>query len=495
MKNNLIAVLSFFAFAGTAYALPYYQQTAGLVPGLTDTYYVGTSTIEYQGIYTKNLVISGTCTGCSSSTIGTGTTGQFPYYAAGGTALTATSSLFLSTSGNVGIGTSTPSYLLDVAGYINTDAYSGYKQGGTTTFYSTTTSNSLYIGQSAGAGFLATASGVSTSGNIAIGFQALNSATSSTQNTAIGYQAELGNTVSGSGIAIQNTAVGYQALHGITIGAANVAIGDAALFSDTSGSQNTAFGHQTLQANTTGIRNMGIGYQALNANIGGGRNTAVGYQAGAGSTASDNTFIGYSSGQSLTAGSGNIFIGQGVDAPVVTGNQQLNIGNVIYGTNIYDVSNVLSSTPVNGKVGIGTTTPYAYLSVQVGGDYGSRAASTVFAIGSSTAGAATTTLFSIDSNGHKTTGGASPTCGAGCASVTGDDQTFRAITGTGVTAVTVNFSQTYTNTPVCISSDESGGTTVSDASSSPSSVTMNLSASLTTKSIGVICQISRNFTF
>lgn len=102
--------------------------------------------------------------------------------------------------------------------------------------------------------------------------------------------------------------------------------------------------------------------------------------------------------------------------------------------------------------------------------------------------------FQIDRYGHKITGGQKPTCGAGCSSVVGDDQTFRTITGTGVTAVTVNFAHTYTNTPVCIASDESGGTTVSDASSTPATVVLNLSASLTTKSIGVVCQISNNFT-
>ena len=47
-----------------------------------------------------------------------GTTGQFPYYAANGTALTATSSLFLATSGNVGIGTVAPSAQLHTTGSV-----------------------------------------------------------------------------------------------------------------------------------------------------------------------------------------------------------------------------------------------------------------------------------------------------------------------------------------------------------------------------------------
>lgn len=55
--------------------------------------------------------IAGTCIGSGgggSGTVGAGTTGQFPYYAANGTTLTATSSIFLATTGNVGIGTTNP---------------------------------------------------------------------------------------------------------------------------------------------------------------------------------------------------------------------------------------------------------------------------------------------------------------------------------------------------------------------------------------------------
>ncbi|MDO8552759.1 MAG: hypothetical protein Q7S01_04560, partial [bacterium] len=47
-----------------------------------------------------------------AAAIGSGTIGQIPYYAAAGTSLTATSSLFIATSGNVGIGTTTPNWTL-----------------------------------------------------------------------------------------------------------------------------------------------------------------------------------------------------------------------------------------------------------------------------------------------------------------------------------------------------------------------------------------------
>lgn len=53
--------------------------------------------------------------GGGSGTVGSGTIGQFPYYAGSGTTLTATSSLFVSTAGFLGIGTTTPVFPLTIA--------------------------------------------------------------------------------------------------------------------------------------------------------------------------------------------------------------------------------------------------------------------------------------------------------------------------------------------------------------------------------------------
>jgi len=65
-----------------------------------------------------------------------------------------------------------------------------------------------------------------------------------------------------------------------------------------------------------------------------------------------NTALGYQAGDNITTGSNNIIIGANIDAPSATGDNQLNIGNTIYG----DLS--------SGKVGIGVTTPTANLHIK-----------------------------------------------------------------------------------------------------------------------------------
>ncbi len=80
--------------------------------------------------------IAGTCVGGSgggSGTVGSGTTGQFPYYAGAGMTLTATSTIFVSTASNVGIGTSSPTNLLQVEGNSNTQLISSMQNFNTST--------------------------------------------------------------------------------------------------------------------------------------------------------------------------------------------------------------------------------------------------------------------------------------------------------------------------------------------------------------------------
>jgi hypothetical protein len=57
-----------------------------------------------------------TLSATASGTVGSGTQGQFPFYNANGSVLTATSTLFLDQSGKLGIGTSTPNQPFSIAG-------------------------------------------------------------------------------------------------------------------------------------------------------------------------------------------------------------------------------------------------------------------------------------------------------------------------------------------------------------------------------------------
>src|SRR3989338_2044428 len=171
-------------------------------------------------------------------------------------------------------------------------------------------------------------------------------------------------------------------------GNANSVLGAQALYFNTTGSNNSALGFVALYNNTTGSQNSALGRSALESNTTGSYNTALGYQAGYG----------------ITTGAYNIVIGQNVEAPTVTSNQQLNIGNLIYGTGIYNGSSVSAAPVLNSKLGVGTSTPFAKLSIHA---FNGETNTALFAVASSTA-SATTTLFVINNNGNVGVGTTSP---------------------------------------------------------------------------------------
>lgn len=146
----------------------------------------------------------------------------------------------------------------------------------------------------------------------------------------------------------------------------NTFIGNNAGYSTTTGLKNTFIGEQAGFDNTTGIKNTGLGRTALNNNIAGNANTCIGQSSGFSLTGGDdNILIGVETGYpTLVTGSRNIIIGSFIDA-VANTNDQLNIGDAIYG----DLS--------TGYVGIGETNPGEKLeiagNVKVTGDIYSTA--------------------------------------------------------------------------------------------------------------------------
>ncbi|MFN3692527.1 MAG: hypothetical protein ACK4SL_00325 [Candidatus Paceibacteria bacterium] len=245
--------------------------------------------------------------------------------------------------------------------------------GAARTLHASTTKGNYIFGGSAG-------ENITTGSNlIAIGSFALQTATSSINNIAIGDLAGQFNTNGTANVFIgpafagtnnttggQNVFLGYGAGTVNTTGSSNTLIGNSAGTSLSSGSDNTslgAFAGNNLATSSKSIllgRGAGWGisgkYTANNLTLI-GNNAGYNLQTGA----DNNILIGYQAADSLTTGANNIVIGYDIEAPSNTASNQLNIGNLIFGTGIDGTGTTLST----GNIGIGTTTPQARLSVGV----------------------------------------------------------------------------------------------------------------------------------
>jgi hypothetical protein len=183
----------------------------------------------------------------------------------GGNSVPDTNVMTLLGNGYVGIGTTTPSKLLTVAG----DALI----------------NSLTVGTGGG---------------------------SQTSNCAFGNTALPINTTGA-----QNNSVGVNSMNSNKTGSYNNAFGSNALFSNESGNVNCAFGQQALQ-NTTASNNTAFGYGAGSTNTTGANNTYLGSGANASANNySNSTAIGYNS--SITA-SNQIVLGTASEKVFISGN-------------------------------------------------------------------------------------------------------------------------------------------------------------------------------
>ena len=253
------------------------------------------------------------------------------------------------------------------AGFSNTtgnlNTMYGYEAGqnSTTTVYST------FLGFRAGKGN----GGINTgNSNTFLGYQTGFANTTGASNSSVGFRSGEANTTGAF-----NSSVGAMALVNNTTGRNNVAIGVNAGFGASLGvnpSDNVMIGYRAAQRIESGRYNAVIGAQsAYNISTGQG-NSFLGDQSGNKiTTGSHNTVLGRYGGSDLTTGNDNIAIGYQTRG-FATGNQnivigyrsqidnaasnQLNIGNLIYGTGV----NSSTGTNVsNGSIGLGTAAPKA----------------------------------------------------------------------------------------------------------------------------------------
>ncbi len=259
-----------------------------------------------------------------------------------------------STTGYVGIGTTTPTSffngatgistppVLDVAGSLNMATASssvtgtnlaGLYQGGTLLLWGDDTS------PNAGGGNLAFGTGVMPS-------------------LTTGYR---------------NVGIGRFALPVNTTGYENVSIGTFSMVHNTVGNDNIAIGENALANPVAALYNVAIGYFAMsNATSTAGYNVGIGYQALQGSTGSENVGIGDGAGRANSTGNNNVYIGAGAGLSA-TGSSSVMIGNFAgqneTGNNKLYIANSNTTRPLIygdfassslgffGRVGIGTSTP------------------------------------------------------------------------------------------------------------------------------------------
>jgi hypothetical protein len=224
--------------------------------------------------------------------------------------------IYNSNTGNVGIGLSTPTQKLQVAGNINISLDSNIRINDKR-ILSAKGSQNIFLGEDAG---FKNATGTN---NNFIGYQAGYNNSFSSNGIFIGTQAGFNNASTQSSNIFIGVGAGYD-----NSGFDNIFIGATAGFKNTTGITNHFFGHSAGYSNTTGSNNTFVGDQAGYSNTTANNNTFTGYTSGHSNTIGfNNTFYGHYSGSGNTIGSYNTATGEGTLFSNTSGNQNTATGN------------------------------------------------------------------------------------------------------------------------------------------------------------------------
>lgn len=181
---------------------------------------------------------------------------------------------------------------------------------------------------------------------------------------------------------------------------------------------------------------------------------------------------------------------------IATGTPQLTVGNLLAtsttatstfaGDIVQGSGSSVFTVDYTGNVGVGTSTPFANLSIQ-----SNLATGDAFVIATSTG----KSIGGYDNDGHRFTAGPAPvisSCGTGTGTVVGDDQSGTITTATAATACTMTFAKAYRTAPMCNVTDDSLVGFADISSISTTATTFGISSALTGGHLYYSCAYHRN---